>query len=334
MSFIHSVTFETYCRARSPKADSVETRKGFSGTRFSLAAAAICGCLGWPQAMQYQPYPLCTETAKVDSARTKVFIDDGFGIPPPYKEVRTYQYQPGSCLPSKMVGVYDYGDMPDNKTYTLRAGQKVVDYTERFENGATATGTEYYSAAGKLDSSYYRENVVDKVNGDYKFTRFQRFITSAKYELVQTFIAYDNDPLEFSQGDSIIANDSGKTVYSKGEYENRTTECVTRGKTFVCTPTKVTDKEGKLKITWFLNQNRPDSMQVALSDGSLYYSNVYFWSSRQSVNIPLRNPGGALHQASDIPKFYFDLRGRRSGLGHGAEAPAGGMAPGKFLFRE
>jgi hypothetical protein len=322
MRFIHSSKFNTESRnrVRGIETEPMETRKKLFGIRSGLAAALICGCLDWAQGMQYEPFRFCLESAKVDSSLTWVRVDDGFGVPPPYKEVRHFQYQPAGCLPGKTVGVYDYGDMPDITTYTLRPGQRVADYTRRFENGVTATGTEYYSASGKLDSSFYSEDVVDEVEGSFKFRRLKRYITKPDYELVQTFIGYDDGPLEFSQGDSIVSNDSGKTVYSRGENENRVTECVSRGKTFVCTPTQVDDEENKLKIIWFLDQGRPDSMQVFLGDGTLYYSTTYFWSSRQGVDIRARNPRAALHRSANIPKFRFDLRGRRLGSGHGAKS--------------
>lgn len=320
----------------SPRVHSNESRKGNFRIRFrfGLSVSVVCGCLGGVQAMQYEPFRFCLETAKVDSSRTWVFVDDGFGAPPPYKEDKYYQYQPDGCLPSETVGKYDYGDMPDIKTFTPRPGGRAVDYTQRFENGLKVTGTEFYSTSGRLDSSFYYEDVVDELDGNFKFTRVQRHVIKPEYELVKSYIAYDDGPLMFSQGDSIVANDSGKTVYSRGDYENRITECVTRAETFICVPTKVEDEEPRLEITWFLNRERPDSMHVALEDGTLYYSRIYFWSPNQVAGFQVRTPAPTDHQSAILPKTYFDLRGRRLGNGQGVRVRPNGLVPGIFPSRE
>jgi hypothetical protein len=272
--------------------------------------AAFIGCfMSVSQGMIYEPFATCAESAKVDSIQEWIWVDSAMGsAPPPYRSLYTVAYQPGTCLPARDFFKGYWMEKPNIGTFTLRPGTGTVDYVVALGDGTRLTGTTYFRASGKMDSTEYTENVRDRSGKIVMQTTRSRFLAKSGYELAQVLVREGTGPWTQVQQDSIVPNDAGKTVYSKGEV-NAVTPCVADGNTYACTPVG-TGSSGELpKQVWYLTGERVDSLRYYDPGGVLLQTDKWFWSGRAATRAIRKARIGSPRTAG--PGTAFDVAGRK-----------------------
>jgi hypothetical protein len=282
---------------------------------FRLFGAVIGGFWGAAAAMDYEPFPNCTEAAQVDSALEVVLTDESLDPDlAPYLGHTHSKYYPGTCYLKQQVRQYYYlSGETSTFEYTPRSTPRVYDVTwqripaDRFD----ITGTVFYSALGEIDSALYR-NILGSDSGtfDTSYSKF-RHIAKPEYSLLQTFFGSAGGNWDFLWGDSIVTTANGKTVYSVDGGDTVVAQCGSVGPTYVCEEAPSSNGSDPRKSIWFLTQGRKDSLQT-WENGQLIATEKYFWSARSAG---IRSPRvRALGPAAASLWDGFDVLGRaRSG---------------------
>lgn len=97
------------------------------------------------------------------------------------------------------------------------------------------TGTNYYTAEGKIDSTEYYETVEDDTGKSVMQATRSRTLSKPGYDLVQVLVRKGTRPWTLVQQDSVVAKGTVRIIYSKGE-TNAVTTCVSDRKSNASSP--------------------------------------------------------------------------------------------------
>jgi hypothetical protein len=252
---------------------------------FRLVVAAVLGFSGVSRGLEYDPFPTCSEAWKADSMLVTLQKVDSesaaSGARITTQELTRFQYVPGTCIPRLILKGDPGSDLGIRKTeFHERIPLRVYDVLEStVPNKDLQPGAAFYSEQGKLDSSMWIiPHVFPPVENDSGFM-ITRYVDGPGYSLIESLSRHGSGPSFRSAVDSIVDDDSGRTVRSFHQAEGSwTTRCRTEGPTYVCELKWDRDLMYAEKRTWFLTQGRPDSLQLRIG-GVLYYSTRYYWAS-------------------------------------------------------
>jgi hypothetical protein len=249
----------------------------------------LVGCLlGLSQGMIFDPFETCVKSAQVDSIQVwGLVVDPKMATPPPYRSLYKVAYQPGTCMLAKETWLDYWMNEPNTGTYTLRPGTRTVDVVAVSADGTEMTGTKYYTAEGKFDSTEFNETVEDETGKNVMQTTRSRILAKSGYDLVQVLVRKGTRPWTLVQQDSMVPKGMGQIIYSKGE-TNAVTTCVSDGKTYACTPVGTSSSEELQKQVWYLTGDRVDSLRWFSLEGVHVETNIWFWSSRSNTSIAKR----------------------------------------------
>jgi hypothetical protein len=271
----------------------------------------LVGCLLGPsQGMIFDPFEPCVESAQVDSILVWGLEEDPDmePTPPPYRSLYTAAYHPGTCMLAKEIWFDCRMNDPNIGTFTLRPGTRTVDLVAVSADGIARTGTNYYTAEGKLDSTEYNEIMEDVTGKNVMQTTRTRILAKAGYDLAQVLVRKGTRPWTLVQQDSMVPKGTGRIIYSRGE-TNAVTTCVSDGKTYSCTPVVTSSTEELHKQVWYLTGDRVDSLRWFSLEGVHFETNVWFWSGRSNTRIVRKSNVSSPSMAkSGTP---FDAAGRR-----------------------
>jgi hypothetical protein len=272
---------------------------------------ALVGCLlDLSQGMIFDPFESCLKSAQVDS-----ILVWGWEVEPkmeptpqPYRSLYTAAYQPGTCMLAKETWLDFRMNGPNIGTFTMRPGTRTVDVVAVSADGTKMTGTNYYTAEGKLDSTESNETVEDETGKSMVQTTRSRILAKPGYDLAQVLVRKGTRPWTLVQQDSIVPKGTGRIIYSKGE-TNAVTTCVSDGKTYSCTPVGTRSSEELHKQVWYLTGERVDSLQWFSLEGVHFETNIWFWSGRSGTRIVRKSNVSSPWMAK--PGTAFDAAGRR-----------------------
>jgi hypothetical protein len=271
-----------------------------NSTHFRLFGALIGGFWGAAAAMDYQPFPNCTETAQVDSSRELVYMDATLDPDlAPYTGHEWFRYFPRSCYPMQIVQQpYHLPDRTYRVDYHQGPTPGVFEFvwTVTGDDSGFITGTAYLSTLGEMDSTWFRFTQESETGRFDTIWAQQKTIRTPQYQLIRTYERGENGPWEFSWGDSIVATAAGKTIYSVEGEDTVVTRCGDNGPTYVCEESPSSNGMRPRKSIWFLTQGRKDSLQVW--EGMVLVSTeTYFWSGRsagiRSPRVRMKGPAAA-----------------------------------------
>lgn len=278
---------------------------------FWLFGLIVSGFCGIAPAMIFEPFPICTETSKVDSSLEVVQKDASLNPDSaPYLGRSTAEYYPGTCHLKRFV----------QEPYYLPGQTFVVEYTPRTTPGTydfiwktvpddrdQISGTVYYSLRGEEDSSLYRYIVrADSGTLDTSYSK-SLHITGPDYQLIQALLSKDGKSWEFIWGDSILSGPDGKSVYTLINGKVSETQCGFESGTYVCAESPSSNGTAPRKSIWFLTQGRKDSVQI-WENGDLISTEKYFWSAKSAgIKIPRLHPHAP---SAATVRRDFDIMGR------------------------
>lgn len=271
----------------------------------------LVGCLlGLSHGMIFDPFEPCVESAQVDSILIWSWEEDPDmePTPPPYRSLYTAAYQTGTCMPAKETWLDFRMSGPNIGTYTLRPGTRTADVVAVSADGNKMTGTNFFSAEGKVDSAEYYENAEDETGKNVMQTIRTRNLAKPGYDLVQVLVRKGTRPWTLVQQDSIVRKGTAKIIYSKGE-TNAVTTCSSVGKTYACSPMVTGTSKELHRQVWYLTGDRVDSLRWFTLDGVHFETNIWFWSGRSNTrNIRKGNvPSPRMAKSGNA----FDVAGRR-----------------------
>ncbi|MBW8890243.1 MAG: hypothetical protein JF616_21015 [Fibrobacteres bacterium] len=271
----------------------------------------LVGCLqGLTQGMIFDPFDHCLKSAQVDSILVLGWEASPGMEPtsPPYRSFYTAAYQPGTCMLAKETWLDFEMKGPNIGTYTLRPRTRTVDVVAVSADGSQMTGTNYYTAEGKIDSTEYYETVEDETGKSVIQTTRSRSLAKPGYDLVQVLVRKGTRPWTLVQQDSIVPNGMGKIIFSKGE-TNAVTTCVSDWKTYACTPVGTSSSEELHKQVWYLTGDRVDSLRWFSLEGVHFETNIWFWSARSNTRAIRKSNVSSPRMAK--PGTAYDMAGRR-----------------------
>jgi hypothetical protein len=271
----------------------------------------LVGCLlGLSEGMIFDPFKTCVKSAQVDSILVwGLEVDpDMAPMPPPYRSLYTTAYQPGTCMLARETWLDHRMSGPNIGTYTLRPGTRTVDVVAVSADGTEMTGTNHYTADGKLDSTEYNETVVDETGRKVMQTTRTRILARPGYDRVQVLVRRGTRPWTLVQQDSVVPKGTGRIIYSKGE-TNAVTTCVSDGKTYACTPVGTGSSDELHKQVWYLTGDRVDSLRWYSPEGVHFETNIWFWSERTNAGIVGKSKVSSPWRAKT--GTAFDAAGRR-----------------------
>lgn len=276
-----------------------------------LLGVVISGILGSASAMDYEPFPNCTDAAQVDSTRKLVYKDES--LKPelaPYSGYNRYRYFPGSCYPLQVIyQLYYLRDQVYRIDYQKGSAPGVLEFvwTMTELDSSFLFGTEYFSASGGIDSSkswHINPSESGGLDTDFVLGKTTR---TPEYQLIRNYRRIGHASMEYVWGDSIVATATGKTVYSVDGEDTVVTRCGNVGATYVCEESPSPNGFRPRKSIWFLTQGRKDSLQT-WEDGELLSTEKYFWSARTAGIRAPRIRGKATAATSIWDEF--DIMGR------------------------
>jgi hypothetical protein len=271
----------------------------------------LIGCLlGVSQGMIFDPFEPCLKSVQVDSILVLGWDADPDiePTPSPYRSLYTAAYQPGTCMLAKETWLEFGMNGPNIGTFSLRPGTRIVDAVAASADGTGMTGTKYYTAEGKMDSSEYYEIVEDGTGKSVIQTTRSRILAKPGYDLAQVLVRKGTGPWTLVQQDSIVPNGTGQIIYSKGE-TNAVTTCVSDRKTYACTPVGTSSSEELRKQVWYLTGDRVDSLRWFSPEGVHFETNIWFWSVRSNTRIARKSNVSSPRMAK--PGTAFDVAGRK-----------------------
>lgn len=294
--------------------------------RFAVLALASSGA-----AMTYEPFPLCTDQAQVDSVRTRVYFDES--LDPgraPYTGSMISVYHPGTCFLKQTVQKPYYLDTVLTLGFALSADRRRLDM--EWKNGGDPDslpwGSYWYDEQGMLDSSQinaYRRGSEGTRLGSRKETRLR----TPRYQTIKTYYRLGEEPWGLYDSDSIVAEGEGVVVHSMEDGERYVTRCAPEGMTYACKASP----EGEVTFpledkVWYLTGGRIDSLRIYDDQGRLRSTNVFFWSPRTGAAIRRPLPAGRR-------PFANPPRGKVNALGRILPSfPAGSRAHSAYFRRE
>jgi hypothetical protein len=272
---------------------------------------ALVGCLfGLPQGMIFDPFESCLKSAQVDSILVLGWEvePETEPTPPPYRSLYTAAYQPGTCMLAQETWLEFGMSGPNIGTFTLRPGTRIADVVAVSADGREMTGTNFYTAEGKLDSTESNETVEDGTGKSVMQTIRTRILAKPGYDLAQVLMRKGTRPWTLVQQDSIVPNGTGRIIHSRGE-TNAVTTCVSDGKTYSCTPVATGSSEELHKQVWYLTGDRVDSLRWFSPEGVHFETNIWVWSGRSKTRTVRKTkvPSPWMAKAGTA----FDAAGRR-----------------------
>lgn len=277
--------------------------KKLSGSILGWTVLGVCGFLGRVGAMEYEPFATCLESQKVDSAVTWVRREPD-SLPEPLKKKSEQAYFPGSCMVRRIVSTTFY-PTPKIVTidFTLRPDGRTADYVMHLnmETIDTARGTFFYSERGEVDSALAVEVLFR--NGAWVVKREKdRTLHLPGYDLIQVFSQHGDSVWKAQQSDSIVADDSGTTVYSRDAGSTEVRRCAAQGPEFTCEP-----RQGTLnRMVWFAEGERADSSRVYDLENHLLSETHFYWSGKDAGLVRR----GVLRRTPTQGGDLFNLLGR------------------------
>lgn len=290
-----------------------------AGFYLRILGIVCCGLAMKVYATEYAPFPTCTETHQVDSIAFIQWPRESQGVTTPQAEGwSAYGYQAQSCIPAWIRQRLLHGFV----LYT-RFNQDSIGYYARYGDAESSTDSGFlwsrfwFTPLGQYDSIFEFEDSISMSNLGAAKSILRR-ILSPPYEIREEYYRNDAGKLELYLLDSIRMDGNRTTLVTQEDGETYKTTCVDDGRTMTCDsePIGPVSLIFEQKI-WHHSNGRADSVLTYDLQGSLLYTQRFFWSLRETSAITTRKSmkktGHALNRMQRV-KWPYSINGRRINL--------------------